>query len=78
MRYFSVVILILFPHLLNVFYTHQCPIKSCNTSSFFYPVFILLFKQYRKASFRGTPSAHPDWIVASVDEEVEMKFQRTI
>ena len=33
---------------------------------------------YRKASFRGAPSAHPDWIVPSVDEEVEMKFQRTI
>ena len=23
---------------------------------------------YRKASFRGAPSAHPDWIVPSVDE----------
>ena len=34
--------------------------------------------EYRKASFRGAPSAHPDWIVPSVDEEVEVKFQRTI
>ena len=45
-------------------------------------VFILLLLQtfhiYSKASFRGAPSAHPDWIVPSVDEEVEMKFQRTI
>ena len=33
---------------------------------------------YRKASFRGEPSAHPDWIIPSVDGEVEMKFQWTI
>ena len=31
-------------------------------------------RPYRKASFRGAPSAHPDCIVPSVDEEVETKF----
>ena len=31
-----------------------------------------------KPRYSGAPSAHPDWIVPSVDEEVEMKFQRTI
>ena len=33
---------------------------------------------YSKASFRGGPLAHPDWIVPAVDKEVEMKFQWTI
>ena len=44
------------------------------TFSVRFPV-LLFYCLCRKASFRGAPSAHPDWIVPSVDKEVEMKFQ---